>query len=317
MRAQVQWVIVGAMLGGCGGARPLTVPTYGTSDAGAVPFAPFVPPSSGAAGDSVPPNPGGQGGAGAGDSSGVTMSGQAGAGGADPAGPSGSGAAGMTPPPDVTPVPLPIPVPSPPPPAFCDGMVKRPLPYAIARDFSSVVVLNAVGSLGLLSAPDCVRTVDSTCVAFHYGPDDCVLLNGATPGAGAADGGTADAAPPDPALATCWAGIIVAPNPFFGGPGICIAPGATAIHFKARASRDAARIKFGAIRAGLNETEFFLALSTTWQDYVVSLPAGEDYDNEVSIPQGGVWNGFSVVVEPQDHAGGTDIFVRDVVWSAN
>jgi hypothetical protein len=45
------------------------------------------------------------------------------------------------------------------------------------------------------------------------------------------------------------------------------------------------------------------------------IPAGEAYDgNSVN---GGFWNGFSVIVEPQDHAGGTDVFVAGVTWEAD
>ena len=46
----------------------------------------------------------------------------------------------------------------------------------------------------------------------------------------------------------------------------------------------------------------------------MTIPVGEDYNNEGTNP-GGVWNGFSVVVEPQDHAGGTYILVADVIWA--
>jgi hypothetical protein len=49
----------------------------------------------------------------------------------------------------------------------------------------------------------------------------------------------------------------------------------------------------------------------------VSIPVDEDYNNEVQVSPGGVWNGFSIVVEPADHLGGTYIFVSDVVWSAS
>jgi len=219
------------------------------------------------------------------------------------------------------------------PPTFCDGMSKRPLPYAIARDFQSLVVLNAPPSFAVLPGtacdqtdfPDVTTTVDGgadavdasadgsppadasgaltvvSCDVFRYTPDDCVAAN-----AGAVD-----------IVAPCWAGVLYMPVlGAFAGPGICIAPGATAIHFKARASRNGARIKWGAIRAGLGTTEFFIPVTTAWRSYSVSIPA-EDYDNEVTIPFGGVSSGFSVVVEPQDHPGGTYIFVSDIVWAAN
>jgi hypothetical protein len=214
-------------------------------------------------------------------------------------------------------------------------MPTKPLPYAIASDFSFPFVLNAPPSWtvepgvdcnqitfadaagadagagdggasdagwSVAAAPDGGATAPASCLVFRYDPDDCVASSAPLVDAGAAiDTGM-----------LCWAGVIMTPTPF-GNPGICIAPGATAIHFKARASRDGARVKFGSIRPGLGATEFFIPLTTAWADYTVSIPAGEDYDNET--PPGGVWNGFSVVAEPQDHAGGTYIFVSEVVWA--
>jgi hypothetical protein len=112
---------------------------------------------------------------------------------------------------------------------------------------------------------------------------------------------------------TCWGGVIFTQSP--GGqadPGVCIAEGATRITFQAKASRPDARIKFGSIRPGLFQTEFFLNISTDWVSYEISIPTGEPYNASTVA---GVWNGFSVIVEPQDHPGGTYIFVKDVVWS--
>jgi hypothetical protein len=228
----------------------------------------------------------------------------------------------------------------PPPPPFCDSMTKKALPYAIAPDFSFPLVLNAPFTWLVEPGVDCNQTVFpdaagadagagdggasdggwsvapaaaadggapsvSTCAVFRYDPDDCVASVAPLVDAGAAV---------DPG-AMCWAGVIFTPSPGgIGAPGICIAPGATAIHFKARASRDGARVKFGSIRAGLGSTEFFILLTTQWADYTVTIPAGEDYDDE--SPAGGVWNGFSVVAEYQDNPGGTYIFVSDVVWAA-
>jgi hypothetical protein len=219
-----------------------------------------------------------------------------------------------------------------PPPAPCDGMPNRPLPYAIAADFSYSFPLNAVQSWADLTGLDCNQATFSdlpdvadagappastdasqpaitSCYAFEYTPDGCVNANGGFDAG--ADAGT-------DVVAACWAGVILTSSPFpQSALGICIAPGATAIHFKARASRDGARVKFGAIRAGLGETEFFLEISREWQDYVIAIPADEPYDDEATSPLGGVWNGFSIVVEPEDHAGGTYLFVSDVVWSAS
>jgi hypothetical protein len=121
----------------------------------------------------------------------------------------------------------------------------------------------------------------------------------------------------DPACTTgtCWGGVIFTQSA--GGildPGVCIELGATKITFKARASRPGARIKFGSIREGFNSTEFFLNVTTEWASYEVSIPPGEPY-NAYSAGMTGVWNGFSVIVEPQDHPGGTYIYVKDAVWS--
>jgi len=137
-------------------------------------------------------------------------------------------------------------------------------------------------------------------------------------------GALADAAAPgcyeflyNPACTTgvCWGGVIFTQSA--GGmadPGVCIESGATKITFKAKASRPDARIKFGSIREGMGSTEFFMNITTEWATYEISIPQGEGY-NAYSLGATGVWNGFSVIVEPQDHPGGTYIFVKDAVWS--
>jgi hypothetical protein len=228
-------------------------------------------------------------------------------------------------------------VPSPPPP-FCDSMAKKALPYAIGPDFPTLFPLNAPGAWTIEPGFDCNQSVfpdaapadagagdggasdggwsatpgagdagaPASCTVFRYDPDGCVAVASSLPNP---DGG-----PPDIGDA-CWAGVIFTPAGF-GAPGVCIAPGATTIHFKARASRDGARVKFGSIRPGLGSTEFFILLTTAWADYTVSIPAGEDYNNEPAPGNAGVWNGFSLVAEYQDHPGGTYIFVSDIVWEA-
>jgi hypothetical protein len=126
------------------------------------------------------------------------------------------------------------------------------------------------------------------------------------------------------------------------GSGVCIAPGATMITFWARASVNGTIVKFGSTRAGqclvgypgaiandpvaqqqacgrtfpatLGAVEFFLALTTQWAQYVVSLPPGEPY-TDVPGGAGGVSNGFSVVVEPEQVPMGAYIFVKDIVWT--
>jgi hypothetical protein len=76
-------------------------------------------------------------------------------------------------------------------------------------------------------------------------------------------------------------------------------------------------VKFGSIREGLGATEFYLHVTRDWQPYTITIPEGEDYDAASPQAPGGVWNAFSVIAEPQDHAGGTYIFVADVVWDRN
>jgi hypothetical protein len=203
----------------------------------------------------------------------------------------------------------------PPPPPVCLGE-RQKLPYDITHDFASRFILNG-GWFSVVDPPSCDQpffsdagVVDAGepdggapavtgCSQFRYDPDACVAANGAG----------------DPAMAGpfCWAGVIFTPSlagPM--GPGVCVEPGATAIHFQARASRDDARVKFGSIREGLGSTEFFINLTRDWRSYTIMIPAGEDYD--ASSVFGGVWNGFSVVMEPQDHAGGTTVLVADVIW---
>jgi hypothetical protein len=119
---------------------------------------------------------------------------------------------------------------------------------------------------------------------------------------------------------------------------VCVAPGATVISFSARASVDGAIVKFGSSRPGActtvvpikdadggppdptteqstcpNATEFYIALTTGWQTYTITLPTGEPYDDEMGAG-GGVWNALSLVVEPEYFVGGAYVFVKDVVW---
>jgi hypothetical protein len=145
-------------------------------------------------------------------------------------------------------------------------------------------------------------TAIPACWGFYYNPDNCMNH--------AADAG----------LATwqCWGGSIfeTTPNDTDAGdpanlPGICIELGATAIEFEARASRPAASVKFGSTRAGIQVTEQWVTVDTAWTKY--SIPVVADY-RWASSSQYGVFNGFSVVVEPQDHLGGTFIFVRNMTW---
>jgi hypothetical protein len=291
------------------------------------PFQPSIPAAGGqaavgggAAGTDSSPSPTGTGFAGM-----PSMPFPTGSGGTAGPGPSvGPGAAGMAaagqggfpPDPDAGP---------PPASALCANMNRHGLPFDISNDFTARFVLQPQ-SFSVIDFPNCDQTffpdaapspppdfdggifVDpdagaplatvTGCSAFKYDPDACVAANGGDP---------VTAGP------SCWAGVIFTPT--LGGPlgpGVCIDRGAMTIHFKARASKDGARVKFGSIREGLGTTEFFLNLTRDWRSYTIMIPAGEDYDS--TDPSGGVWNGFSVVLEDQDHAGGTYVLVADVIW---
>jgi hypothetical protein len=166
--------------------------------------------------------------------------------------------------------------------------------------------------------------------ASEGGGSDGGASEGGGSDGGAVDGG-ADAKPkaacyemtynPTPCVTgggnACWGGVIFATTSTLGpdAPAMCIAAGATKITFMARASRDGARIKFGAIGAGEGSTEFFTNITTSWAQYTITSPATSGSPYNMSSTMGGVWNGFSVVAEPNDHAGGTYIFVKDITWA--
>jgi hypothetical protein len=127
-------------------------------------------------------------------------------------------------------------------------------------------------------------------------------------------------------------------HPSASAVGVCVAPGATAVSFWARSSVAGSIVKFGSSRPGAcvkipivapdggppdpateqqacpGATEFYIALTTSWAQYTVSLAAGEAYDDEPGAG-GGVWNAFSLVLEPQQFVGGAYVFVKDIVWS--
>jgi hypothetical protein len=155
------------------------------------------------------------------------------------------------------------------------------------------------------------------------------------------------------AVGMCWAGAVItnsAANATPASPtgttaGVCIQPGATMVTFMARASSNGIAAKFGSTKAAQcladgypnfpvadggvlmadpndpvaqqalckGDTEFWLALTTSWAQYTVSLPANEPYNDE-PMTVGGVWNAFSMVVEPELAVGGAYILVKDVTW---
>src|SRR5450432_4112212 len=139
------------------------------------------------------------------------------------------------------------------------------------------------------------------CFEFTYNPDPCVAANGGVPAN---------------AVGACYAGVIFEPNGNtngLNGQGICIGDGAIQVTFEARANVAGQIIKFGSTREGMNTTEFYRTLTTSWATYSTAIPVGEPYN--MSSALGGVWNGFSVVGEPQENIGGTYIFVRNITWS--
>jgi hypothetical protein len=155
------------------------------------------------------------------------------------------------------------------------------------------------------------------------------------------------------AVGMCWAGAVItnsAANATTASPtgttaGVCIQPGATMVTFMARASSNGIAAKFGSTKAAQcladgypnfpaadggvliadpndpaaqqtqckGDTEFWLALTTSWAQYTVSLPANEPYNDE-PMTVGGVWNAFSMVLEPELAVGGAYILVKDITW---
>jgi hypothetical protein len=59
-------------------------------------------------------------------------------------------------------------------------------------------------------------------------------------------------------------------------------------------------------------TEQWIEINSTWTKY--SIPVVSDYRSNSST-QYGVFNGFSAVVEPQDHVGGMHLQVRNMIWT--
>jgi hypothetical protein len=155
------------------------------------------------------------------------------------------------------------------------------------------------------------------------------------------------------AVGMCWSGAVITNSAVNATPasptgttaGVCIQPGATTVTFMARASANGIAAKFGSTKAAQclangypnfamldggdlmaapndpvaqqaecgGDTEFWLALTTSWAQYTVSLPANEPYNDE-PMTTGGVWNAFSMVVEPELAVGGAYILVKDVTW---
>jgi hypothetical protein len=169
------------------------------------------------------------------------------------------------------------------------------------------------------AAVDAPADAPASDAAADGGGGDAVASNDA----GGGDGGAALPAcyefAYNPALCTgtCWAGVVFQiddmqpahPN------GVCIAPGANTVEWYARASKANARVKFGFIGEGVGTTEQFFNVPTTWMKFSMPIDGtNQSIYNTSSDNMNGVWNAFSVVVEPQDHAGGTYIEVKDIRW---
>jgi hypothetical protein len=149
--------------------------------------------------------------------------------------------------------------------------------------------------------------------------------------------------PSCPVLGCGYAGVIFSTSASIAGgmgpqadaTGVCIAPGATMVTFQARASLNNAYVKFGSTKAAQcvmagdipiasdpvvqqtacpGDTEFWLALTNDWATYTVSIPANEQYNDEMGATQG-VWNAFSAVFEPEYAIGGTYVFIRNITWT--
>jgi hypothetical protein len=171
-----------------------------------------------------------------------------------------------------------------------------------AADAAADVSADAVADVSADAIADATAdaAANPACWGFYYNPDNCA--NSSYVDSGAAP------------LWQCWGGVMysLAPAGTTPASGVCIAAGATGIEFWARASRDGARIKFGSTREGLGLTEFWLNITTTWTKYTIDVAP----DYRTPGVGYGVSNGFSAVVEPADHVGGTYIFVKDMKWVA-
>jgi hypothetical protein len=169
--------------------------------------------------------------------------------------------------------------------------------------------------------PDCDQAIPSTGLdPPPFGPDAGPPSTQGS-GEGGVDGGSSCFEflyNPNCSTPPCWAGVIFAQSPFAAvDPGVCVEPGAREIVFSARASRPNARLKAGMVGALATTgavTESYVDVSTEWQVYVIPMPAGLDYD-KFTNNQNGVWNFFSVILEPEFHPGGTYVFLRDITWS--
>ncbi|HEX4405813.1 MAG TPA: hypothetical protein VH560_13335 [Polyangia bacterium] len=195
---------------------------------------------------------------------------------------------------------------------------------------------DAITSFGL--AVDVDAGVDSVSdaaseAASEAGTDAVTTTaDGGTDGVASGDG-SVDAGAPGPACyefsydpdnctgVACWAGVVFevsdVQGPSTDTKGVCIAHGAMGIQFWARASKNGANVKFGSIGEGIGTTEYNRLLTTTWTRYFIAIgPTAQDSYDETAGDMQGVWNAFSVVVDPGDYVGGAYIEVKDISWIA-
>ena len=174
---------------------------------------------------------------------------------------------------------------------------------------------------GGADAADAAADVPVDAPAGDAPATDAVASNDGSADAGAASSCYEFSYDPDGCQGACWAGVVFevtdVQGPSADTKGVCIQNGAMAIEFWARSSKDGARVKFGSIGEGMGITEFYLNITKTWARYTVAIPAmDQDTYNTTAGDMQGVWNAFSVVVEPQDYAGGAYIEVKDIHWIA-
>jgi len=191
---------------------------------------------------------------------------------------------------------------------------------AVDIDAGDGGVSDASGEAASEAGTDAATTSDG-------GTDTVVASND-----GGSDAGV-DAGPPGPACyefsydpdactgGACWAGVVFevsdVQGPSADTKGVCIAHGAMGIEFWARSSKNGANVKFGSIGEGMGVTEFYQLLTTTWTRHVITIPAmDQDSYDETAGDMQGVWNAFSVVVDPTDYVGGAYIEVKDISWIA-
>jgi hypothetical protein len=210
------------------------------------------------------------------------------------------------------------------PPSLCYCKPLKPLPYVVYDDFRALTGWGAVEAIKINNMPDCV----SSLVTIADGGGDAAGPDGSLPDAAKEPSIGVDASIPtscqevryDPALCravNCWAVMVYQPGSMLPLPaagtqttsGICIDVHATKIAFRARASREGARVKFGSVSEGDGT---FVELTTQWATYTITIPSSY---NESARITGGVWNAFDVRFEPAETTVTTTVQVADVTWT--